>query len=300
VVGGGAAAARRGANPPPHQELRFESTFTSALPGDPVKGGPVRQMQGVAYSFVDPTPAGGSPVTLAAAECVARSLGLDPASLTTDAFARLFSGDAVPPGAHPYAACYGGHQFGSWAGQLGDGRAICLGDVRCPDGARREVQLKGAGRTPYSRFADGRAVLRSSLREFVASEAVAALGIPTTRALSLVLTGAGVERDQFYDGRPALELGAVVARVSECFVRFGSFELPASRGDFGLVKQLADFMIQHHYGTAGVAAGDYEALLNAILTRNADTVAAWQAVGFVHGVLNTDNMSALGETIDSG
>ena len=276
-------------------------------------------MTGALFSFVDPTPAPPAPpavaghpaypaipTVLAASPDVGALVGLAADQLTRPEFAAVFGGATIPPSAHPYAQNYGGHQFGSWAGQLGDGRAITLGDVASPvdSGSRFELQLKGAGRTPYSRFADGRAVLRSSLREYVASEAMAAVAIPTTRALSLVLTGGAVERDQFYDGRPSLEPGAVVTRVSRCFVRFGSFELPASRGDKELVKQLADFVIQHHYSPS-VPAGDYAAFLNAILQRTAKTVARWQGVGFVHGVLNTDNLSVAGsedgcETIDYG
>ena len=178
---------------------------------------------------------------------------------------------------------------------------------------RLELQLKGAGRTPYSRFADGRAVLRSSVREFVMSEAMAAAGVRTTRALSLVASGEGVVRDQFYDGRAAAEPGAVVCRVAASFVRFGSFELPASRGDKGLARALADHVLSRHYPDlheahpAAPGAGDpptaadnarYGALLNAALARTATTVAAWQGMGWCHGVLNTDNCSILGDTIE--
>lgn len=229
-------------------------------------------------------------------------IGLSADQLSRPEFAAVFGGSSIPLNARPFACVYSGFQFGSFAGQLGDGRAITLGDVPSPSDPTTtyELQLKGAGRTPYSRFADGRAVLRSSLREYVASEAMAALGVKTTRALSLVLTGGAVERDQFYDGRPALEPGAVVTRVSRCFVRFGSFELPASRGEKELAKQLADFVIRTHYRDA-VPTGDYAALLHTVLQRTAATVARWQGVGFVHGVLNTDNMSVWdGETIDYG
>ena len=178
-------------------------------------------MEGAAFSFVDPTPTGSTPSTLAVSQPVLAALGLAPTEAARPEFASIFAGATPLPGARPFAACYGGHQFGSWAGQLGDGRAIGLGDVAVvnPDtmdpslsltAPRLELQLKGAGRTPYSRFADGRAVLRSSVREFVMSEAMAAAGVRTTRALSLVASGEGVVRDQFYDGRAAAEPGAVV------------------------------------------------------------------------------------------
>lgn len=196
-------------------------------------------------------------------------------------------------GMEPYAACYGGHQFGSWARQLGDGRAITLGEAN-----GWEVQLKGAGLTPYSRTADGRAVLRSSLREFLCSEAMAALNVPTTRALALVTTGTGIVRDMFYSGQPRLEPGAVCTRIAPSFLRFGSFQLPASRQEFELVGQLADFAIEHHFPT--IEKNDYESFVKEVSRLNAVMVAHWMSVGFVHGVMNTDNMSILGLTIDYG
>src|SRR5690606_6031878 len=151
--------------------------------------------------------------------------------------------NALLPGMDPWAANYGGHQFGHWAGQLGDGRAISLGEAMAADGTRHELQLKGAGMTPYSRGADGRAVLRSSIREFICSEAMHHLGVPTTRALSLVATGEAVVRDMFYDGHARPEPGAIVCRVAPSFIRFGTFELPAARGDAGLLRALAEFCI---------------------------------------------------------
>ncbi|KDD74562.1 YdiU/UPF0061 hypothetical protein [Helicosporidium sp. ATCC 50920] len=263
-------------------------------------------------------------------------LGLDPASLSLTETVETLAGNRVPQGVRSYAQCYGGHQFGSWAGQLGDGRAIALGEVEGQEAcenevARRsggaespptyEIQLKGVGQTPYSRFADGRAILFSSLREFVASEAMAALGVPTTRALSLVATGDQVLRDRMYDGNPAMEPGAVVARVARSFVRIGSFELPASRGgeESELVKAFADHVIGRHYPHlfAGAekstisqgkdladgletAGNPYEGLVLEVARRTGKLAAEWERVGFVHGVLNTDNMSIVGETIDYG
>lgn len=212
------------------------------------------------------------------------------------------------PGMRTYAMCYGGHQFGSWAGQLGDGRAISMGEYVNERGQRWEVQLKGAGKTPYSRFADGRAVLRSSVREFLCSEAMHFLGVPTTRALSLVGTGAGVIRDMFYQGSPQLEPGAVVARVAPSFLRLGNFQLAAFRQDMELLKGTADYAIEFHYpefkglpvAVDGENPNKYAAFVKEVAKRNAEMVAMWQAVGFVHGVMNTDNFSILGLTIDYG
>jgi uncharacterized protein YdiU (UPF0061 family) len=201
----------------------------------------------------------------------------------------------------PYAANYGGHQFGNWAGQLGDGRAITLGEALNARGERWELQLKGAGPTPYSRNADGRAVLRSSIREFLCSEAMHHLGVPTTRALSLVATGEQVERDMFYDGHPRLEPGAIVCRVAPSFLRFGNFELPASRGDIELLRKLADFCIRRDFPQLqGEGEALYADWFATVCERTATMVAGWMRVGFVHGVMNTDNMSILGLTIDYG
>ncbi|KAG1663376.1 hypothetical protein FOA52_007113 [Chlamydomonas sp. UWO 241] len=284
------------------EELQFDNSFVRELPGDPEKSNNLRQVFNSFHSPVAPTPANGEPALMAASPDVARLLGLDPAETVRPEFALVMAGAAPLPGGVPYAQCYGGHQFGNWAGQLGDGRAISIGEVLGPSGDRWELQLKGAGRTPYSRRADGRAVMRSSVREYVASEAMFALGVPTTRALSLVSTGDQVLRDLYYDGNAAMEPGAVVCRVSPSFVRFGTFELPASRGgeQKKLVQTLLDYVIKHHYphhvGKPGAAA----AMLKEVAERTALTVSMWQCLGFVHGVLNTDNMSILGVTIDYG
>jgi uncharacterized protein YdiU (UPF0061 family) len=199
----------------------------------------------------------------------------------------------------PYSARYGGHQFGRWAGQLGDGRAITLGEIN-----HFEVQLKGAGLTPYSRQGDGRAVLRSSLREFICSEAMNALGVPTTRALSLVITGESVIRDILYDGHPAPEPGAIVARVSPSFIRFGHFEILSADQNFSGLKKLADYVISHFYPeiltSHQIEKNVYADLLKQISIRTANMIADWMSLGFVHGVMNTDNMSILGLTIDYG
>ncbi|KAL4852996.1 hypothetical protein ACK3TF_005970 [Chlorella vulgaris] len=281
------------------EDLRFDNTFTAELPADDSEA----NVRSAIYSWVTPTPTGTEPVTLAASASVARLAGLDPSEALRPEFALVFSGNAPLPQTRSYSQCYGGHQFGHWAGQLGDGRAICLGQAVNAEGQCWELQLKGAGRTPYSRSADGRAVLRSSVREYIASEAMHAMGVPTTRALSLVATGDEIARDQFYNGNVQLEPGAVVCRVSQSFVRFGSFQLPITRGadEMGLVGLLADYVIKHHY--PHLQAGQpnkYASFLTEVAQRTGRLVAEWHRVGFVHGVLNTDNMSILGETIDYG
>lgn len=282
------------------RKLRFDNAFVRDLPGDPEQGARLRQVEGALYSVVDPTPVA-APRLLAHSVETAALLGISEADVDTPAFADVFSGNLQLPGMQPFAANYGGHQFGHWAGQLGDGRAISLGEVINAAGERWELQLKGAGPTPYSRSADGRAVLRSSVREFLCSEAMHHLGVPTTRALSLIDTGEPVLRDMFYDGHAAPEPGAVVCRVAPSFIRFGNFELPASRGDTALLRQLVDFTIRRDFPELG---GQGEALYGEwfaqVCERTARMVAQWMRVGFVHGVMNTDNMSILGLTIDYG
>ncbi len=280
--------------------LRFDNRFLRELPGDPDASARTRQVHGAAYSRVTPTPVA-APRLLAWSPEVAADLGLSAAEVESEEFVAAFAGGRLWPGMEPYAACYGGHQFGSWAGQLGDGRAIGLGEVVGADGRRHELQLKGAGKTPYSRHADGRAVLRSSLREFVCSEAMFHLGIPTTRALCLIATGEPVVRDMFYDGNPQVEPGAIVCRVAPSFIRFGTFELPAARGDHALLERLVDFTIARDFPELGGPPAQRRAdWFVEICARTARMVAHWMRVGFVHGVMNTDNMSVLGLTIDYG
>ncbi|MDX2053704.1 MAG: YdiU family protein [Polyangiaceae bacterium] len=280
--------------------LRFDNCLVNRLPADPNPQNTRRAVYGACYSRVEPTSVR-APSLVAYSKDMARRLGLSPAECASEQFLKVFSGNETLPPMAPHAACYGGHQFGSWAGQLGDGRAISLGEVVNADGERWELQLKGAGPTPYSRKGDGRAVLRSSLREFLCSEAMHHLGIPTTRALSLVLTGEGVERDMFYDGHPRVEPGAIVCRTSPSFLRFGNFELPAHRNDVALLKQWVDFAIQRDFPELGPPTPEAcIAWLTAIAERTARLVVHWMRVGFVHGVMNTDNMSILGLTIDYG
>ena len=278
----------------------FDNAFVRDVPGDPERGPRLRQVEGALYSPVDPTPVA-APRVLAHSAEMAAVLGFSEADIATPEFAQVFGGNALLEGMQPYAANYGGHQFGHWAGQLGDGRAISLGEVINAAGERWELQLKGAGLTPYSRGADGRAVLRSSVREFLCSEAMHHLGVPTTRALSLVDTGEPVLRDMFYDGHAKEEPGAIVCRVAPSFIRFGNFELPASRGDTALLRQLVDFTIRRDYPELqGHGEALYAEWFAQVCERTATMIAHWMRVGFVHGVMNTDNMSILGLTIDYG
>ena len=279
---------------------QFTSRFIDSLPGDPAQDTHSRQVYGALWSKVQPTPVS-APRLVAYSPEVAQELGLDEAALQSEAWVKVLGGNGLWPGMVPYSANYGGHQFGHWAGQLGDGRAIVLGELLAPNGKRYELQLKGAGRTPYSRRADGRAVLRSSIREFLCSEAMHHLGVPTTRALSLVATGDSVIRDMFYDGHPEAEPGAIVCRVAPSFLRFGNFELCTSREDIGLLKQLADYTVTQLFPELGKPSKEvYAAFFAEVARRTARLMSHWQAVGFLHGVMNTDNMSILGLTIDYG
>ncbi len=279
---------------------RFENSFVRDLPGDPESRNVPRAVRNACYTRVEPTPVT-APRLLAWSDAAGEMLGIARPGSASGPAVETLGGNRVLPGMEPYAARYGGHQFGSWAGQLGDGRAITLAVVVGPDGARRDLQLKGAGPTPYSRTADGRAVLRSSVREFLCSEAMHHLGVPTTRALSLVGTGDAVVRDMFYDGHPRPEPGAIVCRVSPTFVRFGNFEILAASGENDLLKRLADYVIEHHFPELGVPApATYARWFEEVCRRTAVMIVEWMRVGFVHGVMNTDNMSILGLTIDYG
>ncbi len=278
----------------------FENTFVEQLPADPLRLDIPRQVRNACFSYVKPS-AVTAPRLLAWTDSVGEQLGISRPPAPTGGAADVLGGNLILPGMQPYAARYGGHQFGNWAAQLGDGRAMTLVELNCPDGGRRELQLKGAGRTPYSRTADGRAVLRSSVREFLCSEAMHHLGIPTTRALSLVATGDAVVRDMFYDGNAAAEPGAIVCRVAPSFVRFGNFEILTWSDELAELKQLADYVINTHFPQLGTPSPEvYACWFEEICRRTAVMVAEWMRVGFVHGVMNTDNMSILGLTIDYG
>jgi uncharacterized protein YdiU (UPF0061 family) len=244
------------------------------------------------YARLDPTPVA-APRLVRVNAALAEALGLDPAALTRPEAVEVLAGNRVPEGAAPIALAYAGHQFGQFVPQLGDGRAILLGEVVGRDGVRRDIQLKGSGPTPFSRRGDGRAALGPVLREYLVSEAMAALGVPTTRALAAVTTGEPVWRETALPG-------AVLTRVAASHIRVGTFQYFAARGDTDGVRLLADHAIARHYPDAAAAENPYRALLEAVVARQADLVAQWLLIGFIHGVMNTDNTSIAGETIDYG
>ncbi|GAB5554701.1 MAG: YdiU family protein [Saprospiraceae bacterium] len=280
-------------------QLNIQDKFNKTLPADPNQANTRRQVFKACFSSVIPK-VPSNPKLIHASTETANLLGLSEQDINSQAFLEVFSGKKVLENTHPYAMCYGGHQFGHWAGQLGDGRAINLTEVE-HQGKSWTLQLKGAGETPYSRRADGLAVLRSSVREHLCSEAMYHLGVPTTRSLSLALSGDQVMRDVLYDGNPAYEKGAIVCRVAPSFIRFGNFEIFSSRGDVETLRKLTDFTIKHFF--PGVPVGTKEGYLEffrQVTKRTMDMVIHWQRVGFVHGVMNTDNMSILGLTIDYG
>ena len=277
-------------------EIKFNNEFVARFPGDDSGDITPRQTPGKLYSKAVPTPV--KQVRLLAwSDDLAARLDINkPAGQDeTD----ILGGNNITDTMYPYAACYAGHQFGHWAGQLGDGRAITLGERMTSTGERWELQLKGAGATAYSRRADGRAVLRSSVREYLMSEAMHYLRVPTTRALSLVSTGDKVVRDMFYDGNPEPETGAIVMRVAPSFLRFGNFEILAARKEIDNLRNLVDFTIENFYPHL---TGEDRILqfYREVSLRTALLMVEWQRVGFVHGVMNTDNMSILGLTIDYG
>jgi serine/tyrosine/threonine adenylyltransferase len=287
------------------EELHFDNRFLRDLPADPVEQNYPRQVFQSLYSRVKPK-VFANPELIAAAEDVAALLDLSSAEFQRPEFAQIFSGSQLLSAMDAHATCYGGHQFGNWAGQLGDGRAINLGEVKNNRNEYWTLQIKGAGPTPYSRTADGLAVLRSSVREFLCSEAMFYLGVPTTRALSLVLTGEQVRRDMFYDGNPQMEPGAVVCRVAPSFTRFGHFEILSARQDLQLLKQFTDTTIRYHFTNLlteknrEIDQDIYLQFFTEVCRTTAVMIAHWMRVGFVHGVMNTDNMSILGLTIDYG
>lgn len=269
------------------------------LPGQAERISGSRQVSAAAWAAVWPTPVP-EPVIVAHDDELLSRLGISPLLLQDPGFAQVMGGCALYAGMTPWAHNYGGHQFGHWAGQLGDGRAITLGEVGDADGRRWEIQLKGAGPTPFSRNGDGRAVLRSSLREYVASLAMHALGIPTTRAPLLLTTGGQVVRDRLYDGHPEPEPGAIVVRAASSFLRIGSLQLPASRGEHELTRGLIDLAIDRHYPALGRSPDRIGEFFVAVARASAHLVAEWERVGFIHAVLNTDNVHLGGLTVDYG
>ena len=253
--------------------IQFDHSYTRDLPGTYLRVPP------------DPAPA---PRLLVLNRPLAADLGLDLTEADAEAW---FSGASLPPGADPIAQAYAGHQFGGFSPQLGDGRAHLLGEVITPDGRRFDIQLKGSGRTPFSRGGDGKAAVGPMLREYLISEFMAAMGVPTTRSLAVVATGQEVWRETKLPG-------AVLARVAASHIRVGTFQFFAARGEGDKVKALADHAIARHY--PDLAAGDYLAFLDAVIARQARLIAEWMGLGFIHGVMNTDNMAISGETIDYG
>lgn len=233
------------------------------------------------------------PALIAYNHTLAATLGLPDTDLDATEGAAVFAGNRVPPGADPLAMAYAGHQFGNFVPQLGDGRALLLGQVRAPDGRHHDIHLKGSGRTAFSRGGDGRAALGPVLREYLVSEAMAQLGVPTTRALAAVTTGEQVARTTWLPG-------GVITRTASSFVRVGTFEFFAARGKTGAVTRLADYTIDRHYPACRATDNPYLALLEAVILRQAALIAQWMHIGFIHGVMNTDNMSIAGETIDYG
>ena len=280
-------------------KLNIQDKFNKKLPADSILENSRRQVTKACFSYVTPKQTS-KPELLHVSPEILENLGLSQEDAKNEDFLKVFTGNKLLENTKPYAMCYGGHQFGNWAGQLGDGRAINLFEVEHKD-KNWQLQLKGAGETPYSRTADGLAVLRSSIREYLCSEAMFHLGVPTTRALSLALSGDQVLRDVMYDGNPAYEKGAVVCRVAESFLRFGNYQIFASRQDDETLKTLVDYTIKNHFPQLGAPSKEvYIKFFKEVSERTLEMIIHWQRVGFVHGVMNTDNMSILGLTIDYG
>jgi len=280
-------------------QIKVSDTFNRELPADPIKDNTRRQVEKACYSFVTPK-VPKDPSLVHFTNDLGLELGFSKTDIGSTELFNIISGSTVYHNTNPYSMCYGGHQFGNWAGQLGDGRAINLFEIE-HDKKRWALQLKGAGETPYSRTADGLAVLRSSIREHLCSEAMYHLGVPTTRSLSLALSGDSVLRDVMYNGNSAYEKGAIVCRVAPSFIRFGNFQIFASRNDKHTLQKLVDYTIKYFYREIDLKSPtriiDF---FNAVLDKTLKMIIEWQRVGFVHGVMNTDNMSILGLTIDYG
>ena len=275
--------------------IQLTNFFTDQLPADPNLENTRREVLEAVYSFVRPIKTS-NPTLLHVSDEMQHTLDFSNEDIQSKEFLEFVTGNSVLKNSKPFAMCYAGHQFGNWAGQLGDGRAINLGEIK-----NWAVQLKGSGPTPYSRTADGLAVLRSSVREYLCSEAMHHLGVPSTRALSLSLTGDQVLRDVMYNGNPAHEKGAIVSRVAKSFLRFGNFEIFAARNDLKNLKTLTDYTIKSHFSHLGKPSKEvYLQFFQEVTNKTLEMIIHWQRVGFVHGVMNTDNMSILGLTIDYG
>lgn len=275
--------------------IQLTNFFTDQLPADPNLENTRREVLEAVYSFVRPIKTS-NPTLLHVSDEMQHILKFSNEDIQSREFLEFVTGNSILENSKPFAMCYAGHQFGNWAGQLGDGRAINLGEIK-----NWAVQLKGSGPTPYSRTADGLAVLRSSVREYLCSEAMHHLGVPSTRALSLSLTGDQVLRDVMYNGNPAHEKGAIVSRVAKSFLRFGNFEVFSSRNDIKNLKILTDYTIKSHFSHLGKPSKEvYLQFFQEVTSKTLEMIIHWQRVGFVHGVMNTDNMSILGLTIDYG
>ena len=244
------------------------------------------------FSLIKPTPVS-APVMIRLNHELATELGVDIARLDSPEGLAILSGNHRPEGSEPLAMAYSGHQFGGFSSHLGDGRAILLGEVIGKEGVRYDIQLKGSGPTPFSRRGDGRSALGPVLREFIVSEAMAALGVPTTRALAAVASGDEVVRN-------GIEPGGVFTRVANSHIRIGTFQWFAAREDYDNLKILADYVVDRHYPDAQKEENPYRALLDGVIGRQANLIAHWMQLGFIHGVMNTDNMTVSGETIDYG
>ncbi|XP_046680218.1 protein adenylyltransferase SelO-like [Homalodisca vitripennis] len=283
-------------------DWQFSNFKLLELPIDEIKDNFLRRNNaGCLFSNVNPTPLKLPNLVAYSKDVLTTILNMDPSITQTQEFADFIAGNTILNNSIPLAHRYGGHQFGYWATQLGDGRAILLGEFINSAGERWELQLKGSGKTPYSRDGDGRAVLRSSIREFLCSEAMFYLGIPTSRAAAIVVSDERAFRDPLYDGNPVMEKTAVVLRLAPSWFRFGSFELPAKTNELDLLKKLFDFILKEHFPDIDPTSDDRVlTFLSRVSRLTSDLVVAWQGVGFTHGVLNTDNMSVLGLTIDYG
>lgn len=278
---------------------KIHNKFTNELPGDLIESDETRQVVEVAFSYVNPIKPS-NPKLIHVSKEVAESVGITSKELESEDFLDVFSGNTVLNNTKPYAMAYAGHQFGNWAGQLGDGRAITLFEAT-HNNKSTMFQLKGAGKTPYSRRGDGLAVLRSSIREHLCSEAMYNLGVPTTRSLALFSSGDMILRDILYNGNADYEKGAIVCRTAPSFIRFGNFELFASREDTKNLQLLADYTIKHYYPEIKSEGKDkYLEFFETVADKTREMIVHWQRVGFVHGVMNTDNMSIHGITIDYG
>ena len=278
----------------------IQQPFIKIFSGDFSKNPAQRITPKVLFSIIDPIGFPDAEIILFN-EKLSEEIGLGKMNPDSEIDRNFLTGTEIPSDLQTYATAYAGHQFGNWAGQLGDGRAIFAGEIQNNSGEKTEIQWKGAGATPYSRNADGRAVLRSSVREYLMSESIHFLKIPTTRALSLATTGEKIVRDIMYNGNPEEETGAVIVRTAESFLRFGHFELLSAQKEFDSLKKLTDFCIENYYPEIqSIGNQKYKAFFEEVCKRTARLMVEWFRVGFVHGVMNTDNMSILGLTIDFG